>query len=110
MSMYLEYLRERTDDELVESEYGFATYRFVEDGAAVYIVDIFVRPEYREKGIAGQMADEIAKIAKDKGCRAMIGTTQPSAKGSTVSLQALIGYGMRLQSCGVDCIIMRKDL
>lgn len=110
MSMYVDYLRERTNDEIIEVEEGFATYRYVEEGQAVYIVDIFVMPEYREKGIASAIADQIAKIAKEKGCRAMIGTVQPSSKGSTVSLHALLGYGMRLQSASNDVIIMRKDL
>ncbi len=110
VTYYSDYLRERTNDEVVETDYGFATYRYVEEGKSVYIVDIYVTPEARKEGHAAEMADQIAKIAKEKGCTSMIGTVQPSTKGSTTSLQVLLGYGMRLQSASQDAIIMRKDL
>lgn len=110
MSYYTDYLRERTNDGVVETDYGFATYRFLEEGKTVYIVDIYVVPEARKEGHAADMADQIAKIAKEAGCTSMIGTVQPSAKGSTLSLQVLLGYGMRLQSASQDAIIMRKEI
>lgn len=110
MSLYASYLRERTEDSILETDYGFATFRWVEEGRAVYIVDIYTTPEAREKGLATELADQIAEIARKKGCKTMIGTVQPSAKGSTVSLKVLSAYGMTLQSSGQDVIIMRKDL
>lgn len=110
MSLYADYLRERTTDEIVEIDDGFATYRYIENGKSVYIVDIFVTPEARKYGHATQMADIICKIAKEKGCASLIGTVQVSAKGSTTSLQVLLAYGMRLDSTSGDAIILRKDL
>lgn len=110
MSLYAEYLRERTYDDIIETEYGFATYRYVEEGKAVYIIDIYVAPEAREKGYAAEMANQISEIAKKRGCVSMIGTVQPSAKGSTISLQVLASYGMKLHSASNDVIIMRKDI
>ncbi len=110
MSLYADYLRERTNDEIVETDYGFATYRYVEEGRAVYLVDIYVTPEARKQGLASKLADQIAETAKKCGCTSMIGTVQPSMKGSAQSLEVLISYGMRLQSSLNDAIIMRKDL
>lgn len=110
MSLYADYLKERTFDEIIEVDEGFATYRYVEEGRSVYIIDIYVRPEYREKGTASEIANRIAEIAKKKGCTSMIGTVQPSAKGSAIGLQVLIGYGMNLHSASNDVIIMRKDI
>lgn len=109
MSLYAEYLKERTKDEIIEVEEGFATYRYV-DAVTVYIVDIYVIPKARQYGHATAMADIIAKIAKEKGCKYMLGTVQASANGCTVSLQALLGYGMSLHSVSGDAIIMRKEL
>ena len=40
MSLYAEYLREKTDDEIIETVEGFATYRFL-PGYACYIIDIY---------------------------------------------------------------------
>lgn len=110
MSLYGEYLKERTNDEIIEMLSGFATYRYVEGGKTVYIVDIYTCPESRGEGYAGAMADKIAALAKEKGCTSMLGSVVPSAKGSTTSLRVLLAYGMRLDSAGSDFIFLRKDI
>ncbi len=110
MSHYADYLQERTTDSIIEDETGFVSYRFMEDGHAVYIVDIYVAPEFRKKGVAYGFADRIAKEAKEKGCACMIGSVVPSNKGSTESLDVLRAYGMKLVSSGVDILYFRKDI
>ncbi len=67
MSLYAEYLKERTYDEIIETDEGFATYRVIEEGKAVYIVDIYVTPEARKAGLASKLADQIAEIANSRG-------------------------------------------
>ncbi len=62
-SLYAKYIGERTDDCIWETGAGFATYRYVEDGNAVYIIDIYVLPDARKSGHAAMIADEIAKVA-----------------------------------------------
>ncbi len=110
MSHYADYLRERTTDAIIEDDTGFATYRFTEDGRGVYLVDIYVVPEYRKKGVATEMANRIAKEAKNAGCTCIIGSVVPSNKGSTASLDVLRAYGMELVSSGVDILYFRKDI
>ncbi len=110
ISLYGEYLKERTDDLIIEGESGFATYRYINDGKSVYIVDIFVTPTMRSFGLAAGMADAIAKEAKSKGCIEMLGTVVPSTKGSTSSVRVLLAYGMVLLSSSNDLIIFRKEL
>ncbi len=94
----------------MESPSGFATYRYIEDGSAVYIVDLYVVPECRKSGHAAGMADLIAEIARGRGCKSMVGTVVPSTKGSTDSLKVLIAYGMTLESSEKNVIIFRKGL
>lgn len=110
MSLYADYLSERTHDKIVECPSGFATYRYINEGKSVYIIDIYTVPEYRKKGAAGNLADIIASFGKEKGCKEMLGTVVPSAKGSTISLKVLLGYGFELQSAANDLIIFRKEL
>ncbi len=110
MSMYADYLRERTDDRIIETEKGFATYRYINDGSSVYIVDIFVAPAFRRDGAASELANRIAAEAKGQGATEMLGSVRPSAHGSTASLDVLRAYGMSLHSAVQDGIIMRKDL
>jgi GNAT superfamily N-acetyltransferase len=109
MSLYADYLKERTDDHILETYQGFATYRFLNEKQC-YIIDIYVAPDYRYAGVASEMADVIAGRAKGKGCTELLGTVNPTAKGSTESLKVLIQYGMKLHSSSDNVIVFKKDI
>jgi GNAT superfamily N-acetyltransferase len=115
MSLYGQYIAERLGDKIVEDERGFATYRFLDSPSApgkgaVYIVDLYVRPEFRKTRLASAMADEICKEALRVGCVEMLGTVAPSAKNATDSIKILLAYGMTILSASPDLIIFRKEL
>lgn len=109
LSLYSQYITERTDRLILETEYGFATYVYLADNT-VYIEDIYVSPEYRKKGIASRFADEIADIARSKGCKKMIGSVVPSTKTSTDSMKTLLAYGMKLESSTNNFITLVKEI
>lgn len=109
MSDYADYVRERLGDEIIENECGFATYRFIEGGFC-YIVDIYIKPEFRKTYNATTLADEITKIAKFKGCHTLLGSIVPTANSSTASLKVLLGYGMTLQSSQQNLIYFKKEI
>jgi GNAT superfamily N-acetyltransferase len=109
-SLYAEYLSERTNDKILEMDFGFATYRHMPDQKTTYIVDIYIKPEHRKQGFAALLADQISQEAKDIGHSKIIGTVVPSAKGSNDSLKVLLGYKMKLQSSGPDWIVFEKEL
>lgn len=108
-SLYAQYLSERTNDQILENEQGFITWRFLND-KQVYIVDIFVKKEFRKTKVASTLADYVCSIAKNLGYKQILGTIVPSTKGSNASLRVLWGYGMTLFSAEPDLIIMKKDL
>jgi hypothetical protein len=110
ISLYSEYLLERSEDKIFETSEGFATYRMLEDNKICYIIDIYVRPEFRNKRAASEMADQIVDVARSVGARELIGTVCPSAKKSTESLKVLLGYGMKLKSAGQDVIVFTKEI
>ncbi len=109
-SQYAKYLIERTSDRIIENEYGFATYRFVNDNKTVYIIDIYVEPAYRNQKKASELADKVVEIAKAAGCNQLIGTVVPSAKGSTASLKVLLGYQMTLNNAANDIVVFGKEI
>ncbi len=109
-SLYAQYLREITNDLIVENENGFATYRYLNDGKSVYIIDIFIIPEKRRMKEKSRLADAVIEEAKKNGCKELLGTIAPSSKGSTISLKAQLSYGMELHSATNDAIILRKDI
>lgn len=110
--MYGDYIKERLGHGIIERDEGFATYEFIDSHGVkcVYIRDIYVRPDFRRTSIASDMADAVVTIAIEAGCKRLIGTVVPSAKGSTNSLKVLLGYGMSLHSCGNDLIVFKKEI
>lgn len=112
MKMYRDYLMERLGDEMVERPEGFATYRFIDDFGipAVYIVDLYVRPDFRKTKIASEMADEIVKKAKAEGYHRLIGSVDSSAKNATDSIKVLLAYGMSLHRSSQQGLIFKKEI
>ena len=108
-SLYAQYLLERTDDKIIETETGFMTYRFL-DERSVYIIDVFVIPSERAKHQAAALADTVIREAKLRGCTEVLGTVVPSAKNSTQSIKALTGWGMKLRNSSNDLIVFKKDI
>lgn len=108
MSLFGKYIAEREGKEIVEDAQGFATYCYLSDG--VYIQDLYVDPDFRQKGCASKYADQVAEIAKAKGYTKMYGTVMPSASNSTDSLKVLLAYGFKLQSAAQNGIVLVKDI
>ncbi len=109
-SMYARYLSERTSDEILEVPWGFATYRYLDDNKTVYIVDLWIDPDFRKLGKASDLADQIVKLAKEKGCTKLFGSVVPTTKNSTISMKVLLGYGMTLESATNNFVLMKKEI
>lgn len=109
MSLYAEYLFERTNDEIIETADGFVTYRYLNDDQ-VYIIDIFIRSTERKKGKASELADIVRDEARLRGCKEMLGTVVPNTKNATASIITLIAYGMKIHSSSENLIVFKKDI
>jgi GNAT superfamily N-acetyltransferase len=109
MSLYADYILERENKLIVEDHRGFAVYSFVSEDQC-YIQDIYVHPTYREYGIASSFANQIAQMAKERGCTKLLGSVCPEAKNSTESMQVLLAYGFKLASCKDNFILFIKEL
>lgn len=109
-SMYAKYLMEKTTDQIIEIDKGFATYRYIDNGKTVYIMDIYVLSEFRKENLASTMADIIVGEAIMNGCNKLLGSVVPSNKNSTDSIRVLLAYGMTLESSSQDFIVFRKEI
>lgn len=107
-SLYAKYIKEREQLEIVENEFGFATYKIF--GEEVYIQDIYVVPEMRKTGMAKTIADQICFYAKEKGAKKVFGSVDPNANGATESIKILIAYGMTVHSVNGPLIYFSKDI
>ena len=107
-SLYARYLLEREDLHTLEEEYGFASYKFGDD--YVYITDIYVLSDIRQKGLASALADKIAEIASKNGKTRLIGSVDVSANNCTESAKALLGYGFKLHNVEQNLIYFVKEI
>ena len=58
--LYAEYIKERENLELIQSEYGFISYRFEKDH--LFIANIFVTKDKRKSGEAKKLVEELYTI------------------------------------------------
>ena len=109
MSLYADYIKERENKSIVESEKGFATYKIFDNGEC-YLQDLYVAPEFRKTGIATEMADEVVKIAKDKGCSILLGSVSMDGTEPTRNMKVFLGYDMQLHKVIGNMIFLKKDI
>lgn len=108
MSLYGDYIKEREDKEIIEDQYGFATFVFLPEHC--YIVDIYVKPEFRKQNIASKYADQITVMARERGYSKLLGSVAMKAHGVTTSLRVLLAYGFKLQESNADMIYLVKEI
>lgn len=107
-SQLAQYFKEISGKDIVESDKGFVTYMFLEDGC--YIQDAYILPKHRNTGECSKFVNKIEMIAKEKGFKRLYTTVRPSANGSTASLCVAIGLGFKLKFSHNDAIVFEKDI
>lgn len=108
MSLYGDYIKEHRDDGIIEGPNGFATYRFLPDG--IYLVDLYVRPEFRKTGLALEMANDVVKIGIRAARNKLIGTVVPNAQNSAESMRLLLSYGMKPSHIDGNMVVFTKEI
>ena len=96
MSLYAQYIKERENKDIVETDEGFATYQIY--GDECYIADIYVIPGARKTGLASQLANQIKGLAKSSGCKILTGSVCLDANNAVASMNVLYAYGMKVHS------------
>ncbi len=105
---YAQYIKERENLDCYEDEYGFFTYK-KEDG--VFLVsDLFVLPEYRNKGIGEKYAKKIDDFAKEHGCDIIVCTTCLDAINWEQSHKFIKSSGYHEVSLQGPMIYYKKEL
>lgn len=107
VSFYGKYIAEREGMGIVERPHGFASYKI--EGDAIYLRDLYVLPDFRAHNYASEMADEVCRIGREKGCQKLVGSVAPRDPHATENLKVLLAYGMRLLSAGPDLIFFTKE-
>lgn len=109
-SFYGQYIKELIGREILEDSHGFATYEIVDAGYGCYITDIFVAPKSRNQDIGLNYVNKIYEIAKESGCKYLLGTCIPTNNKSTRSTAAMIKWGFEVHSSEDNKIWFRKGI
>ena len=108
-NLQADYVKEREGIETVGFPgTAFATYKI--EGSDCYLKDIYVIPEKRRGHLAYELADMVTSIARKRGCRRLLGSVSPSAKGSTESLKFVLNYDMKLLTSDKGIIYFEKEI
>jgi GNAT superfamily N-acetyltransferase len=111
MSLYANYLIERTNKLILEDDRGFITYYYLSNEiAGLMIEDIYVLPEFRKNHVASDLANKLVAEAKDLGYTKCWGQVCPAAKNSTESMKVMLAWGLKLHSLSNTVIFLCKDI
>lgn len=110
MSLYGEYIKETLNKDIIEDEFGFATFYPAFNGNYMYIEDIFVKAGKRKERAASAYADQIAEIAKKQGIPKLLGSINMEIKDPTRSMKVLLGYGFKVIEVRDNAIYFEKDI
>ncbi len=107
-SLYALYIKERQDCDIIEHDFGFASYSII--GNDCNIRDVYVIPTERRHGYASKLLNRIEGVARNYGCSTLWATVSPLALGSTEALKAVLGYGFELYMSQDNLITFKKSI
>lgn len=108
-SLYAQYIKEREDRDIIESDEGFATYKILANGEC-YLQDLYVVPEKRQAGLAKEMTDKVVEIAKSRNCSILVGSVCLDTNDSTRNMKVFLAYGMQIHSIKGSMIFLTKNI
>lgn len=108
-SLYGQYIEEREDKGIIETDKGFATFKIFDNGEC-YLQDIYVLPEWRKSSVATEMADAVRDIAKEHGCKLLVGSVCTDDKYATRNMKVFLSYGMEIYKNVGNVIFLKKEI
>jgi GNAT superfamily N-acetyltransferase len=106
--MWEKYFAELFGREVYKTEHGFISYEIT--GAYCYIADMYILPEYRKQGAAKFIADGLAVLAREKGCKFFLTSVHSKVKGAETSLLAQLHYGFKIKALEGERITLHKEI
>jgi len=95
MSMYADYVKERTSRSILETEYGFVVFSYEGEDYTLFIHELFVRKESRRRGHGARMIEELILDAGKRGAQQIVGCVDPRALNADESMKIILAYGLK---------------
>jgi len=72
MELYAAYIKEREGMDLIEKDYGFCTYKIIND--YIYLADMFITKENRKNDLTRVLLEEVTSVGKNNDCKFVLGS------------------------------------
>lgn len=108
MSLWAQSCEEYDETKCIEYDWGFITYRFIND--VVFMPDLYIVPDKRRLGFGLRLLTEVESIAKREGKLWLASEIRLSSKGAVEALKAHLGVGFKPTSAQSDIIVMSREV
>lgn len=109
-SVYARYRYEREGLTTIEKDYGFITFKILDNETTCFIQDLYIVPEKRMTGLGADLANEVAAYAKAQNCVQLAATVCPSAGSATDAIKAILAYGFQLVGSDTQLVYLSKEI
>jgi len=106
--VYREWLEEYQGVNIIETKYGFCTYRI--SGETVHVPDVYILPEHRGAKHSFELFDRAAELGRKAGCKHITGVVQMNNPTREGSMMLLLKYGAKILEAGPEQIYFYKEL
>lgn len=108
MSLWADYAHERLSAETIEEDYGFITYRMLDNEC--YIEELYIIPPFRKSHLGTDLANRVRDEAKEHGVNLLTASTLLGTNCTESSVQAILGYGFKIIGASSDRIFFAKEI
>lgn len=111
-SLYAQYIKERCDQDIYETETGFIAYSMHESpiGKQLFVHDMYITPTNRRSGEARKLVFYLMDFARQHGCTHAMTTVDVSTKTATDAMKFQISVGMNLYKTEGNLIYLFRML
>jgi GNAT superfamily N-acetyltransferase len=108
MSLYSDYTKERFGWSTIEVEGGFIVYEIDPPNCTIH--EFYVKPELRGTRLAKDLADQVVRVAQERGVKSLWGVIDPTTEGAENALRTNLHYGFKLIGSEKNRIVMMKNI
>lgn len=107
-SLYGQYIKERLNKNIIETDYGFVTYSFTPDG--IYAEDLYISPAFRKSKLAADFHEQLVQIAKEKSLKYIYSSILIGTPNCDKNLSLLMKNGAKIHSTSNNMIYLSKEI
>lgn len=107
-TLYLKYVQERAEAEIIENEHGFIVYRVF--NSECFIMEMYIAPESRGSGLCRSLINQLTSIVSDRGCSIITANIHLEDKGASKTLMSALKLEFRVAAANGGILLIAKEI